>query len=160
MAGDGARAGSNVTAGLRHRSLRDVRLFAAAFGLAGRAQAVVRQPLPDIISALVRHRGLPRSVDPAAAWAAACRGCRYRAHWRGGLDTCLVRALVAGTLISDRPDVVLHIGFCPDPAGVARADGHAWLVVGAAPFGLAEISGIGHHESAWSAPMRRKENGR
>ncbi|MGV8042276.1 MAG: hypothetical protein AB2L07_20240 [Thermoanaerobaculaceae bacterium] len=137
-----------------------MRLFVAAFRLAGRAQVVAHRPLPDVIAVLVRRRGLPRAVDPAAAWAAACRGCCYRARWRGGLDTCLVRALVAGTLMSDRSDVVLHVGFRPDPGGVARADGHAWLAVGAATFGLAEIPGVGRHETAWSAPMRRKENGR
>lgn len=141
-------------------SLRDMRLFVTAFRLAGRAQAVAHAPLPDVVVALVRQRGLPRAVDPAAAWVAAARGCRYRARWRGGLDTCLIRALVAGTLLSDRPDVVLHIGFRPDRTGAVRADGHAWLAIAGATFGLAELPAVGHHASVWAAPIRRKENAR
>lgn len=144
----------------RYRTLGDIRLFLVAFRLARHAQGVTQSPLPEVVDRLLALKSLPCDVDPGAAWVAAIRGSRYRARWSGGLDTCLIRALVAGTLLSDRPDVMLHIGFRPDPTGIARADGHAWLAVGEATLGLAGSPEGECHDSAWRAPVRRRENGR
>lgn len=46
----------------------------------------------------------------------------------GGRATCLVRSLVAGALLADRADVVLHVGFRPaQPMSSDLHEGHAWL---------------------------------
>lgn len=141
----------------RHRSLRDVRLFVAAFRLAGQAQVVARAPLPEVVARLLALGGLPRGADPDAAWVAAARGSRYRARWRGGLDTCLVRTLVAGALLADREGVVLRVGFRSEPTSPARPDGHAWLVVGDSTLGEAPGMDRACYCQALDLPMRRRE---
>jgi hypothetical protein len=142
----------------RHRASRDIHLFLVAFRLAGQAQAVTHAPLPDVVDRLLAGKDLPRGADPETTWIAAARGSRLRASWRGGLDTCLVRALVAGTLLADRGGVVLHVGFCPDPCGTPRALGHAWLSVGDQTWGLpATLSGEAY-SAALDLPMRRLED--
>lgn len=128
------------------------------FRLARHAQEVTRAPLPDVVTRLLALRGLPRGVDPDAAWVAAARGSRYRARWRGGLDTCLVRTLVAGTLLADRPGVTLHIGFRPDPCGVPRAEGHAWLSVGGESWGMPDSPSGEAYRAALDLPMHRPED--
>ena len=51
-----------------------------------------------------------------------------RAQRFGGLDSCLTRSLVAGAMLSEAHDVVLHVGFRPGTEEVPL-DGHAWLTV-------------------------------
>jgi hypothetical protein len=135
-----------------------MRLFLDAFRLAGHAQEVARAPLPDVASRLLALGGLPRGADPDAAWVAAARGCRYRCRWRGALDTCLVRALVAGTLVADRDGVVLHVGFRPAPSGVARLDGHAWVSVNDQAWGLPAASLGESYDAALDLRLHRLED--
>ena len=106
-------------------------LAARAFRLARAAQAVRLAPVPDVAERLARMRGWPRPSAPDAAMVAAARACSRLARWGGGLDTCLVRSLVAGALLADRARVILHIGFRPAAAAGGPADGHAWLTVDA-----------------------------
>lgn len=109
-------------------------------------------------SRLLALGSLPRGVDPDAAWVAAARGSRYRSRWRGGLDTCLVRALVAGTMVADRDGVVLHVGFRPDPCGVARVDGHAWVSVDGRTWGLPAAPLGESYDAALDLRLHRMED--
>lgn len=74
-------------------------------------------------------RSLPRRVTPAAAERATARACGRLGRWSGARDSCLVRAMVLGTLLSDRPAVVLHVGFRPGDSPTAALGGHAWITL-------------------------------
>ncbi len=123
-------------------SPRDLLLFLHAFRLAGHAQAVRRRPLPVLAASLPRLRGLPRGLDPDAALAATLRAVSRGERWFGWLGTCLEKALVLSTLLSDRDAVEVVLGFRP-PEGSAALDGHAWIRVGSR-----EISLLGPREAA------------
>lgn len=49
---------------------------------------------------------------------------------RNAENTCLVRALILGVLVGDRPDVCLQIGFRPPADPTTNVLGHAWVTVG------------------------------
>ena len=66
------------------------------------------------------------SVDRLAL--ATARATARWARWFGGLDTCLIRSLVLGSMLADRQDVALVIGFRPGVEDAA-VDGHAWVAV-------------------------------
>lgn len=129
-------------------SPRDFRLFLHAFRLAHHAQDVRRRPLPALAAALPRLRGLPRGLDPDEALRATLRAVARGERWFGWLGTCLVKALVLSTLLSDRDAVELVLGFRP-PDGSAALDGHAWVRVGSR-----EISLLGARESAEEGYVR------
>ncbi len=86
-------------------------------------------PLVDVVERLDGLRFLPRRVGIRSAVRAARRACPRLRRWLGGLDTCLVRAMVAGSMLSDREGVILHLGLLPPDADVDEAAGHAWLSV-------------------------------
>jgi len=81
------------------------------------------------VSDLVRTRPLPRDVGAGEAARAAGRACSRMKRWAGGLDSCLTRSLVAGALLADQPDVVLHVGF-REPRTAPLHEGHAWVTLG------------------------------
>ena len=110
----------------RFRQPGDVVLFLKALPLARRAQRVRCAPLPEVVAAMGARGG--RERDPRRAQVAAGRACLRYGRWCGGLDTCLTRSLVAGAMLSDDHDVVLHVGFRPGSDDVP-VDGHAWLTV-------------------------------
>jgi Transglutaminase-like superfamily len=109
----------------RFRSPADVRWFLAALRRARLVRRRLEQPLPDTIAALAAMAPV-RPPTPEVAWVAAVRASGRLRRLAGGPDTCLVRALIAGSLLAARGDVRLHLGFRPGEAGAA-ADGHAWL---------------------------------
>ena len=128
--------------------------FVNALRIAWIAQAIRWRPLPEVIARLETLRWLPRSADMAAARRATLRACGRLARWTGGLDTCLIRALVLGTLLADREGVVLHLGFRPGSAGTGIASGHAWLTVNGEPWLDPQTGGAAYVESL-RLPMRR-----
>jgi hypothetical protein len=65
---------------------------------------------------------------------AAGRSTSRWARWFGGLDTCLTRSLVAGSLLAGRGEVVLQVGFRPGEAEQV-VDGHAWITMDGEPVG-------------------------
>ena len=125
---------------------RELLLFFHAFRLARRAQAIHRIPLPRLVVALPRLRGLPRGVEPDAALGATLRAVSRGERWFGWRGTCLVKALVLSALLADRDGVELVIGVRKGE-GETPIDGHAWVRVGDREFSLlgpAETAGEGY----------------
>jgi hypothetical protein len=125
---------------------REIVLFLHAFRLARYAQAIDRIPLPELVSALPRLRGLPRGVDPDDALRASLRATARGTRWFGWRGTCLVKALVLSSLLADQEGVELVIGVRKGE-GEAPIDGHAWVRVGGREFSLlgpAEATGEGY----------------
>ncbi len=110
-------------------SPREIVLFLHALRLARQAQAVGRIPLPELVAALPRLRGLPRGIGPDAALRATLRAVDRGGRWFGWLGTCLVKALVLSALLADREGVELVLGVRPGK-GQNPIDGHAWVRVG------------------------------
>jgi len=110
----------------RFRDSGDVVLFLRALPLAWRAQRVRGTPLPEVVAAMGGMGG--REREALRAKVAAGRACLRYGQWFGGLDSCLTRSLVAGAMLSEAHDVVLHVGFRPGTEEVPL-DGHAWLTV-------------------------------
>jgi hypothetical protein len=100
--------------------------------------------------------GLPRGLGPDAAHRATVRACRRAARWLGLRDTCLVRSLVVGALLSDRDDVHVHVGFAPGPAGGRVLEGHAWVTVAGQVVGGPDAAMTGQGATTeLSIPVRR-----
>jgi hypothetical protein len=116
-------------------SRRELVLFCHAFRLAQRAQAIDRTPLPRLVDALPRLRGLPRHVEPDAALRATLRAVSRGERWFSWRGTCLVKALVLSSLLADREGVELIIGIRKGE-GETPIDGHAWVRVGDREFSL------------------------
>lgn len=110
-------------------SPREVVLFLHALRLARKAQAVGRVPLPELVAALPRLRGLPRGLAPDDALRATLRAADRGGRWFGWLGTCLVKALVLSALLADHDDVELVLGVRPG-TGRSPIDGHAWVRIG------------------------------
>ena len=89
-----------------------------------------RRSIHDVIAAMICHRWLPRNLDFNVARCASGRASRYLALGRSAENTCLVRALILGVLVGDRPDVCLKIGFRPSGDPAESIFGHAWVTVG------------------------------
>ena len=103
-------------------------LFLRALGLARRAQRVSVEPISLVVEDMNRRGGGNGrySVDRLAL--ATARATARWARWFGGLDTCLIRSLVLASMLADRQDVALVIGFRPGVEDAA-VDGHAWVTV-------------------------------
>jgi len=114
--------------------MADLLLFVKALGLARRAQRVSAEPINLVVENMSPHGGGNRhhSVDRLAL--ATARATMRWARWFGGLDTCLIRSLVLGSMLADHQDVALVIGFKPgvEEEGV---DGHAWVTLAGRPIG-------------------------
>jgi hypothetical protein len=115
-------------------SLRDLAdqlyLFAHAVRLSWKAQKLKRGvPLGQLVEQLTALALLPRGVDPANAWRSTVRASRRLRTYLNGLDTCLVRSLVVGTLLSDQPDVRLHIGARIAEENSDPLQGHSWVTL-------------------------------
>jgi hypothetical protein len=102
--------------------------FARALDLARRAQKVRRAPIEAVVQELLHHRGRATKLAVADLSLATRRATRRWARWGRGLDTCLIRSLVLGTLIADRGRVVLTVGFRPGDHALVP-EGHAWLTL-------------------------------
>ncbi len=132
---EAVRPRPNGEAGLVYQ----IMLFAHALRLCYRARRLCSEPLSEVVRRLAAVRGLPHNIPPPEAWRAAARACYRMKWWMGGLDSCLSRSLVAGALVADRADVVVHIGFRSVKGWPHEsADGHAWLTVSG--------EAAGHHD--------------
>ena len=120
---------------------RELALFAHALRLAWSAQRLARgETLPRTAGRMTALRGLPRAVGSAEAGRAAARASVRLARWTGALDSCLVRALVVGALLSDRPRVRVHIGVRKDGDPADPLLAHAWVSEAGRVISSAEIS--------------------
>jgi len=112
----------------------DLLLFFRALGRVRRAQEVFLEPIPRVVERMSRNGGGNRRYSADRLALATARATARWARWFGGLDTCLIRSLVLGSMLADHRDVALVIGFRP---GVEEAavDGHAWVTVAGCPVG-------------------------
>lgn len=123
---------------------RQIVLFLEALRLAWQAQAVRKLGPAEAAGRLAPV--LPwRDLDPDDALRATARACS-RLGRLGGLDSCLVRSLVFGSLMARAGEVRLRVGFRPSAAGDGdRPDGHAWVTIDGAvvtPVGQGPESGF------------------
>lgn len=98
----------------------------ACLPLAVRAQRLAKGPLTVACATLVASR-TPRIHQADVVRVLAYRATRLTGLIPGFANTCLVRSLVAATLLSDLDDVFLQVGFRVNHAGLQGADGHAWV---------------------------------
>lgn len=133
--------GDRRPAGAGFPTWAEALLFARALQLCRLAKgAGGTVPVPQLAATLVSTGWLPLGVSLEAADRAASRASRRAARWFGSRDTCLVRSLVTGALLSDHDDVVLHVGLA-GPSGPERVlEGHAWITVGGAVVGGPEAA--------------------
>lgn len=146
-----APASPSLTARVkRYRAPSDVRWFLVALRRAWLVRRRLDLPLRETIDALAAL-GPARPPAPEAAWVAAVRAAGRVRRLAGAPDTCLVRALVAGSLLAARGDVRLHLGYRPGQPD-RPVDGHAWLA--GADFELGRDSAAGpSHEPALTLPF-------
>jgi hypothetical protein len=147
---------------MRWPRVREVVLFGHAWRLSRVAQRVGRVPLPVVAGEMGAAALLPRGSAPDEAWRAAVRAGTRVARRGLRIDTCLTRSLVVGALLSDRDDVVLHVGFRPGAVGEggeasAVHDGHAWVTVAGREVTPAEAAPghAGPFTEILRIPMRR-----
>lgn len=125
-----------------------------AVRIAWLAQRAVHDPLPVAITALNKLRGLPRQVAIPAALRATRRAARVLSML-GRRSQCLHDALVLSTLLSDRADVFIWLGFRDkSAAGIEDVDGHAWITVGDQPI-LHIPDELGEYVASSRYPARR-----
>ena len=135
---------------MRKHSLLKPRLlitYLHALRLAFHAQRIRRQPIPEVISFLTQLRGLPSISNPNYA-VSACHVATKHIGYLGQIDTCVIKALVLGTLLCDKHTVTLHIGFRPaeNVGNNSTIDGHAWISIANIVY-LAEDSVTPYMES-------------
>ena len=144
---------------LRGVTLKELRSFFYALRLGFIAQRIARgTPLEQLIDILLTTgRRPPKNLREDEAMLAAARA-GHRLQTLGMLNTCLIRSLVAGSLLADREDVTLQLGNRRDETSENGLDGHAWLMLGARvlphPDEAAAPSGEPYSVMA-SFPMRR-----
>jgi len=126
----------------RFRTPADVRWFLEALRRARLVRRRLALPLPDTIAALATLAP-SHPPSPEVAWVAAVRASSRTRQVAGGPDTCLVRALIAGSLLAARGDVRLHLGFRPGQTG-DPANGHAWLAGAGFELGREGAPGPGY----------------
>jgi hypothetical protein len=151
-----------------------VLLFLAALPGARRAQRVTDTRLPDVVAAMNKGvfgfeflvfssprppgvgegRGESRNLEPDVERVAraAGRATARWARWFGGLDSCLTRSLVAGSMLAPYGEVVLQVGFRPGEEENV-VDGHAWITVDGEPVGEDGRLALESYERVLSIPF-------
>ena len=110
--------------------IREIRLFAHALRLGLAAQQITNgTPVEEMIGILLSKKRLPKNLDSGAAILAAARAGR-RLETLGKLNSCLIRTLIAGTLLADREGMTLRLGFQKGETPEETPTGHAWLTLG------------------------------
>jgi hypothetical protein len=141
-----------------NRSATDIFAFLSALPLVLAASRVISgEPVYTVLQRLTSRRLLPKRLTVEQARCGADRACRFVKRYRPLDDSCLVRALVLGTLLSDRRGVELHIGFRPPMDGQKFAAGHAWVSVNG--INVSEPGGIlgtGDYVPAKRIPISKK----
>ena len=112
----------------------DVLLFLSALSLARRAQRVRQLPVQEVVEDIANRGGRGRGHPIQRVELAAVRASNRWSRWFGGIDTCLIRSMILGGLLTGGKDVILNIGFRPGDEGPS-IDGHAWLTVDGNPVG-------------------------
>ncbi len=118
-----------MTLAIETRGLGEIVLFLRALRLVRLAQQVSTRPVDQVARRMTELSWLPRNLSPRAAGVAADRAGRWWSRLTTGRNSCLIRTLVTGAMLADRPGVVLHVGFRPSTGNGVLHDGHAWLTV-------------------------------
>jgi hypothetical protein len=114
--------------------LRDLLLIFHAGRLVVAAQQLRRgQALPQVLARMCRLRGLPSTVGADEGHRAVERAAS-RLRGLGLTDTCLIRSLALATLLADRDEVQLHLGFRSSDSIEAVLSGHAWVTLDGRPL--------------------------
>ncbi len=89
------------------------------------------RPIQTLAQGLLALPLLPSRIPVKVARQAAYRACRLVSRlYPAFQNTCITRSLVFATLISDREQVVIHIGFrSGNDRGHRTAEGHAWVTL-------------------------------
>jgi hypothetical protein len=122
------------------------------------SEVTTGQTLTDVLRRLTSRRRLPRQIPAVRARCATIRACRVlRPFWT--LDaSCVVRSLVVGTLLSDHPNVYLHIGFHAGPRSEGSDRGHAWVTLDGVNVSDPDIADPKqHYIEAKRLPIRRSK---
>ncbi|MGB5295438.1 MAG: lasso peptide biosynthesis B2 protein, partial [Thermoanaerobaculia bacterium] len=110
--------------------LQEVILMLHAGRLVLAAQALRRgQSLPQTLDTMCGLRGLPSSIGAGEGHLAVERAASRLGRF-GLTDTCLIRSLALATLLADRDEVQLHIGFRSTDSIEVVLSGHAWVTLG------------------------------
>ena len=112
----------------------DVVLFLRAVPRARLAQRVKTEPLKRVVAGMARREGVAASHPVDRVARAAARATSRWSRWFGGLDSCLTRSLVLGSMLGGRGNVELNIGFRNHDIDDVVA-GHAWISVDDRPVG-------------------------
>lgn len=128
----------------RRITFRDLALFIHAVRVTLAALPRLSRPLGLTLDSLTSLRRLPTNLEPEEAHLAASRAVVYLERWLGSRNTCLLRSMVLGTLLSDREDVSLNIGFRPTSSPDEPHAGHAWILVSGTVIG--ETDPVSHKE--------------
>ena len=112
----------------------DVMLFLRAVPLARLAQRVKSEPLTRVVAGMARRHGVAASHPVDRVARAAARATSRWSRWFGGLDSCLTRSLVLGSMLGSRRHVELNVGFRSHDTDDVVA-GHAWITVDDRPVG-------------------------
>lgn len=106
---------------------REILLTLQAARLFWKAQALRRgRSVPETLEALCRTPALPRAVGELEAQRVVRRAASRLARL-GLTNTCLIRSLVLATLLADREEVRVHLGFEPVSDWTKALRGHAWV---------------------------------
>jgi len=128
-------------------------LSSSALRLALAAQQVRHERVDHVIPQLQAARYLPERADVEEAKRATLLACRLLGRL-GMLNSCLTRSLVLGSLISDRPGVVINFGFRPNDT---VTEGHAWISCGqqVLEFDVGATQNVSDYIIARRLPLQR-----
>lgn len=113
----------------------DLVVFAGALSLFRTADMIRKKPITAVLPTMNRQRPAIRTGDVDRAVRASQRAGPRAARWFGTLDTCLTRTMVAATLLENRSQTRLAIGFRPS-LKESTLDGHAWLAIAESSYHL------------------------
>jgi hypothetical protein len=110
------------------KGVGDVLLFLNAFYLAWLAGRSWRaRPMPETLRRLCRRwLPVPAHAGLHDVRCAAYRASRYIGRF-GGLDSCVTRSLVMASLLRERGEVSIAIGFTHEGGAGGVPSGHAWV---------------------------------
>jgi hypothetical protein len=139
------------------RALTRPVLFLWSLHLSLIARAIRSQGLPEIVTLMTRSARLPSGIPPSEALDTARATCALLGRIGLTQNTCLTRSLVAGTLLSDREGVVLHVSYPVVQNGHVTEPGHAWLTMGARMLDQADVTALAQEvtREAIAIPMLR-----
>ena len=132
----------------------DHKLTGTALYLTLRAQRIKNEPLDQLLTRLCNTRWLPTDVELNKAVDATILSGKIVAKL-GRLNSCVTRSLVLATILSDRSNISIQIGFrSPHMHGV---EGHAWVLVDNKPieFSRGETRFIQSHQIVRTIPVAR-----